>query len=301
MESEERPARVTSRAVRVRRRVVALANGLRLHAAFAGEGPVVVLIHGFPQTWYCWRHVIDLLAVDHFVVAPDYRGAGMSDRPMDGYDKRTMAADLHALVGELTDAPVEHVIGHDLGAMIAAAWAMDHPDLRSLTLVDAPVPGTDTWDTVASNPRVWHVAFHANVDLAARLVSGNERLYVEEFVRARIGDPSAFTSDDIEHYADAYRRPGALRAAFSAYAAIERDAAHNRERLRTLLDVPTLTVGGTLSTSGPLMAVAGAQVSSRHTNVTIDGAGHWIPEETPEAFVDAWRSWQRRLAEAPND
>ena len=277
----------------ITRRMVALPSGLRLHTAFGGAGPVVLLIHGFPQTWWCWRHVVDLLAVDHFVIAPDYRGAGLSDRPLGGYDKRTMAADLHELAAQLADAPVEHVIGHDIGAMVAAAYAMDHPELRSLALVDAPIPGTDTWARIASNPRVWHIPFHANVDLAARLVSGNERLYVEEFVRTRIGDTTKVSADDIELYANAYSRPGALRAAFSAYAAIEGDAAHNRERLATKLDVPTLTVGGTLSTSGPLMAAAGDEISTRHTNITIDGAGHWIPEEAPHALVDAWRGWVR--------
>lgn len=271
--------------------MVALASGLRLHVASAGHGPVVLLVHGFPQTWHCWRHVIELLAVDHLVIAPDYRGAGLSDRPLDGYDKRTMAADLAELVDLVAQAPVEHVIGHDIGAMVATAFAIDHPELRSLTLVDAPIPGTATWDRITANPRVWHLAFHANVDLATRLVTGNERIYVEEFVRVRIGDPAAITDADIDVYANALCRPGALRAAFSGYAAIAGDAVHNREALRTLLDVPTLTVGGTLSTSGPLMAAAGADVSRNHANTTVDGAGHWIPEEAPAELVGAWRRW----------
>lgn len=279
----------------VEQRMVALSSGLRLHAAVAGAGPVVLLLHGFPQTWHCWRHVIELLAVDHLVIAPDYRGAGLSDRPLIGYDKRTMAQDLIELVHEVTGRSVDHVIGHDIGAMVATAVAIDHADLRSLTLVDAPIPGTDTWDRIAANPRVWHLAFHANVDLAERLVTGNERLYIEEFVRVRIGNPAAISDDDLRVYEEAYRRPGALRAAFSAYAAIPHDAVRNRAALATPLQVPTLTVGGTLSTSGPLMAAAGAEVSTRHSNVTIDGAGHWIPEEAPGPLVDAWRAWQQQL------
>lgn len=280
----------------VRQQIVSLSNGVRLHTAVAGRGPVVLLVHGFPQTWHCWRHVIGLLAVDHTVIAPDYRGAGLSDRPLDGYDKQTMAADLAELVEQVAGAPVTHVIGHDIGAMVAAAFAIDHPELRSLTLVDAPIPGTDTWDRIAANPRVWHLAFHANVDLATRLVTGNERLYVEEFVRVRIGDPTTIPETEIEHYASALRRPGALRAAFSAYAAIAGDALWNREALRSPLDVPTLTIGGSLSTSGPLMAAAGAEVSRHHANVTVDGAGHWIPEEAPAELVDAWRQWLTGLA-----
>lgn len=289
-------ARVNAHEVRIDQRMVVLPSGVRLHTAVAGDGPVVVLIHGFPQTWRCWRHVIPLLARDHLVVAPDYRGAGLSDRPADGYDKHTMAGDLHDLVAAITDRPIEHVIGHDLGAMVAVAYALAHPDLHSLTLVDAPVPGTATWEPIASNPRIWHFGFHRNVDLAAQLVTGNERLYIEEFVRVRIGNAGAITSSDIDEYVRAYQRPGALRAAFSAYAAFDIDAAHNRAMLAEPLDVPTLTVGGTLSTSGPLMAATGAEVSRQHTNVSVAGAGHWIPEEAPEALVEAWRTWRARPA-----
>lgn len=277
--------------------MVSLPGGLRLHTAVAGDGPVVLLIHGFPQTWYCWRHVIPLLAVDHRVIAPDYRGAGLSDRPLHGYDKRTMARDLVELVRQVAGTTVDHVIGHDIGAMVAAALAVEHPELRSLTLVDAPIPGTDTWDRIAANPRVWHLAFHANVDIAQQLVSGNERLYIEEFVRVRIGDPSAITDDDLDVYAAAYRRPGALRAAFSAYAAIPDDALRHRASSADRLAVPTLTVGGSESTSGPLMAAAGDEVSTHHRNVTVEGAGHWIPEEAPNALVEAWRMWQQQLAD----
>jgi pimeloyl-ACP methyl ester carboxylesterase len=275
--------------------MVALPSGLRLHVASAGQGPVVLLIHGFPQTWHCWRHVIDLLAVDHLVIAPDYRGAGLSDRPLDGYDKATMARDLIEVVEKVAGTTVEHVIGHDIGAMVATSLAMQQPELRSLTLVDAPIPGTDTWDRIAANPRVWHLAFHANVDLAERLVTGNEQAYIDEFIRVRIGNPAAISSDSVREYVEAYRRPGALRAAFSAYAAIPLDAQQNRAVLKEPLAVPTLTVGGTLSTSGPLMAAAGAEVSTNTRNVTIDGAGHWIPEEAPVELVDAWRTWQDDL------
>ncbi len=274
--------------------MIVLPTGLRLHAAIAGTGPVVLLIHGFPQTWWCWRHVIPMLARDHLVIAPDLRGAGMSDRPIDGYDKHTMADDLHELAAAVTDQPVEHVIGHDLGAMVAVAYALAHRDIGSLTLIDAPIPGTDTWEPIASNPRIWHFGFHRNVDLATQLVTGNERLYIEEFVRARIGKAAAIGREEIDEYVRSYQRPGALRAAFSTYAAFDEDAAHNRALLAERLEVPTLTVGGTLSTSGPLMASTGAEVSSRHTNVSIPGAGHWIPEEAPAALVEAWRSWRGR-------
>lgn len=277
-------------------RMVALPGGLRLHTAVAGAGPTVLLVHGFPQTWWCWRHVIGLLARDHLVIAPDYRGAGGSDRPAAGYDKRTMAADLRALVVALTGAPPDHVIGHDLGAMVAAAYALDDPSLSSLTLVDAPIPGTSTWATIAANPRIWHFGFHANVDLAAALVTGRERLYIEEFVRVRIGRTAAVTAADLDEYARAYARPGALHAAFRAYEAFGADAEHNAPRLATPLDVPTLTVGGSLSTSGPLMGATGREVSRRHTDVRIEGAGHWIPEEAPAELVAAWRTWRASLA-----
>lgn len=114
------------------------------------------------------------------MIAPDYRGAGLSDRPLHGYDKQTMARDLVELVDDV------------------AGRTIDHADLASLTLVDTPRPGTTTWDRIAANPRVWHLACHANVDMAERLVTEHERVYIDEFVRVRMGDPTAITGDDLD-------------------------------------------------------------------------------------------------------
>lgn len=147
-----------------------------------------------------------------------------------------MGADLvelaHIITG--TDA-LAGVMGHDIGAMVAFAMAAQSDAIETLTLVDAPIPGTATWDIVASSPKIWHFGFHRTGALAARLVQGNERLYIEEFVRARIGRADAIDHDDIDRYAVEYQRPGAMRAAFACYQTFDEDADRNRAVLKRRL------------------------------------------------------------------
>jgi pimeloyl-ACP methyl ester carboxylesterase len=156
--------------------------GLRLHYVTAGEGSrTVALIHGFPQTWWEWHHVIPPLVSAGFrVVAPDYRGAGHSWRPLSGYDKRTMAEDVHRLLRQhlQIEGPVA-LVGHDIGLMIAYAFAQAHrEEVSHLVVVDALIPGTAVFDHIRNDPRVWHFAFHGARDVAETLVAGREREYL---------------------------------------------------------------------------------------------------------------------------
>ncbi|MCG8454828.1 MAG: alpha/beta hydrolase [Holophagales bacterium] len=263
-----------------------VADEVLLHTALDGEGPPVLLIHGFPQTWYAWRRVLPLLAGRFQVIAPDYRGAGLSDRPASGYSKHVMARDLRALVRSIGSEPVA-VVGHDIGAMIAYAYAAQFPDeVRSLTLIDAPIPGTKTWERVARSPKIWHFGFHATRDLAEHLVAGRERAYIWHFIRTRLGNASALSEEDVAVYTAAYSLPGALRSAFELYRSFEEDASDNAESVRAGLPMPVLAIGGGLTTSGPLMKETAAELSEEARAIVLQGVGHWIPEEAPDELVE---------------
>ncbi|MDT0341847.1 alpha/beta fold hydrolase [Streptomyces litchfieldiae] len=266
--------------------------GLRLHYATAGEGPAtVVLLHGFPQTWWEWRHLIPVLAAAGYrVVAPDYRGAGHSWRPAAGYDKRTMAADVHRLLtGHLGVRGPVALVGHDIGLMVAYAYAQAYRDeVTHLAVVDAPLPGTTVFDRLRGDPRVWHFAFHAARDVAELLVAGRERPYLQAFFDARVADPSAIGAADLDTYVTAYSAPGAMRAGFEVYRTFDQDAEDNRAALTAngKLTVPVLAVGGAISTTGPLIEEMMREVAENVTGLRVPGTGHWIPEENPAALAD---------------
>jgi pimeloyl-ACP methyl ester carboxylesterase len=267
--------------------------GLRLHYVTAGVGPrTAVLVHGFPQTWHEWRHVIPPLVDAGFrIVAPDYRGAGHSWRPAGGYDKRTMAGDIRRLVREhLGIADPIALVGHDIGLMVAYAYAQAYPDdVSHLVVIDAPLPGTAVFDRLRSDPRVWHFAFHGARDVAEMLVAGRERQYLQAFFDARIFDVSAITDDDLDLYASAYSAPGAMRAGFELYRAFDQDAADNRAALARngKLTVPVLAVGGEISTSGSVVEEMMREVADDVTGIRVPRTAHWVPEENPDAFVRA--------------
>ncbi len=267
--------------------------GLRLHYVVGGNATAtVVLIHGFPQTWWEWRDVIpDLLDAGFRVVAPDYRGAGDSWRPPTGYDKQTMARDIRTLVREhlAIDEPVA-VVGHDIGLMVAYAYAQAFRDeVTRLVVIDAPLPGTSVFDRLRCDPRVWHFAFHGARDIAELLVSGRERQYLQAFFNARIGDPSAIGAEDFDQYVSAYEAPGAMRAGFEVYRAFDRDAHDNRAWLKRngRLDVPVLAVGGDMSTSGVLMESMMQEVAGTVDALVLPRTAHWIPEEQPTTLTTA--------------
>ena len=262
--------------------------GLRLHHVTAGDGPrTAVLLHGFPQTWFQWQHVIPPLAgAGYRVVAPDHRGAGASSRPVAGYDKRTVAGDIRRLLREHlgVEGPVV-LVGHDIGLMVAYAYAQAYRDeVSHLVVVDAPLPGTEVFDRLRSDPRVWHFAFHGARDIAEMLVAGRERPYLQAFFNARtyvpIGDA------DLDVYVSAYSAPGAMRAGFELYRAFDQDASDNRAALERngRLTVPVLAVGGEISTSGALVEEMMREVAEDVTGVRVPRTGHWVPEENPEAF-----------------
>lgn len=267
--------------------------GLRLHYVTAGDGPrTMVLLHGFPQTWWQWRHVIPALVDGGLrVVAPDYRGAGHSWRPPGGYDKRTMADDIQRLLREhlAIEGPIV-LVGHDIGLMVAYAYAQAYRnEVSHLVIADAPLPGTAVFDRLRSDPRVWHFAFHGARDVPEMLVAGRERQYLQAFFNARCFDPSAIGDEDLDVYASAYSAPGAMRAGFEVYRAFDQDVEDNRGALahNGRLTVPVLAMGGEISTSGPVVEEMMREVAEDVTGVRVPRTAHWVAEENPEAFVRA--------------
>ena len=257
----------------------ATVHGLRLHYAIAGQGAPVLLIHGFPQTLQTWQGVLSGLAQHYTVIAPDYRGAGGSDRPAGGYDKHTMMEDLRGLVQQLGHQQLR-VVGHDIGAMIAYRYAAVHPDeVHQLVLMDAPIAGTAAMQQVRAMPKAWHVNFHNARDVAEMLVAGREREYLTMFFQARFSRPNGVPADDIAHYVAAYSAPGAMRAAFELYRAWDQDALHNQPLLASKLAMPVLVLGAESSASGRLLQTMADQIASQAHFALIRACGHWMCEE----------------------
>jgi pimeloyl-ACP methyl ester carboxylesterase len=269
-----------------------LEGGIALHYASAGAGGVpIILLHGFPQTWYEWRHLMPRLAqAGYYAIAPDYRGAGHSSRPLAGYDKRTMAADIRQLVREALkiSGPVA-LVGHDIGLMVAYAYAqMFRTDVSHLAVIDAPLPGTQVFDRLRADPRVWQFAFHSVRDIPEMLISGRERAYLRAFFDARLYNVDAIGDDELAHYVSALSAPGALRAGLELYRAFEQDIGDNRDLLAAngKLQIPVLAVGGAASTTGPMMAEMMREVADNVTEMRVPRAAHWIAEENPDALFD---------------
>ncbi len=256
-------------------------EGLKLHYVIAGAGEPLLLIHGFPQTWYEWKGVIDELAKNYTVIAPDYRGAGESDRPQTGYDKHTMMEDLRGLVHQLGFKRLR-VVGHDIGAMVAYRYAAVHPDeVRQLVLMDAPIPGTPQLDQVRTMRRAWHINFHAERDVAEMLVAGREREYLTFFFKSRFTTPDAISPEDRAVYIAAYSAPGGMRSGFEVYRAWDQDARDNKPYLANKLPMPVLVVGGEMSVSGPWLEIMTHEIASQGRFKLVRNSGHWLCEQNP--------------------
>jgi pimeloyl-ACP methyl ester carboxylesterase len=278
---------------RMRQGMAEVADGVRLHYRLSGEGPrTVLLLHGFPQTGHEWRAVTPALVAGGFrVVAPDYRGAGHSSRPPAGYDKWTLAGDVHALLRKVLHVEGPFVaVGHDVGAMIALAAAFRFRDeVSRLVLIDAPLQGTETMEGMRGDPRGWHVGFHGARDIAELLVQGRERAYLRYMLDVRVFDPSAIAAEDFEHYVAAYEAPGAMRAAFELYRAFEQDAADVKRALAAggKLGMPALSIGGAAGGLGAAMQPMLAELAEDGAHLAAPNAAHWVPEENPQFVADA--------------
>ncbi|MCX5401232.1 alpha/beta fold hydrolase [Streptomyces sp. NBC_00102] len=265
-------------------------DGLRLHAVTGGDGPPVLLIGGWPQTWYAWRDVMPALAREHSVVAVDSRGAGLSDKPDDGYDAGTLAADLVALMAALGYERFD-VVGHDIGTWTAYALAADHPErVGRLAVVEAVIPGVvpspPLFGPAALNQKLWQFGFNRLTELNEELVQGRERLFFGRQFAAKAATATAIPAYAVDVYVDAIAAdPRALRASFAYYRALDETIAQNERRSGTRLTLPVLAVGGELW-SGANAARTMRLAADDVTEVILDGCGHYPAEEQPERFTE---------------
>lgn len=263
----------------------AIANGVRLHYLIAGEGPPLVLLHGWPVSAEMWRRVIPALAAKRTVIAPDMRGSGHSDKPPSGYDKATLAKDAQALMSGLGFKRYA-VAGHDIGGMVAYALAAQfRAEVEKLIIVDIILPGIDPWDRVLTAPALWHYPFHAQRDLAEALIGGRERLYLEHFFRTRAWNPAAFGDAEIDFYARQMAGAGTLRGSLEYYRSFAEDVAANKGFAAERLAMPVLGIGG--ERLGPVVKATIENVATATQSVTIPRCGHWIVEERTPEFLAA--------------
>jgi pimeloyl-ACP methyl ester carboxylesterase len=267
-------------------------NGTKLHYVTAGEGPPVMLLHGWPQTWYEWRHVIDLLADDYQVVAPDFRGFGYSAKPAAGYDAATMAADLAALSDHLSLRDVT-VIGHDWGAVFGYVYAAKNPaQVRALGIVEMALPGVGVMEqAMAPAPQgnfLWHMGFQSVPDLPELLIAGKERPYLRWFFEHFAYDPSAITAADLDEYVSAITQVGALRAGLAVYQDFFASADQVSALAKTPLEIPVRAYGGEACLGGLTLAAAQA-VAPAATGGVIERCGHWAGEERPDVVASIAR------------
>ena len=265
-------------------------NGLRLHAVTGGDGPPLLLVNGWPQTWYAWREVMPALARAHTVIAVDSRGAGLSDKPDDGYDAGTLAADLVALMAALGHDRFD-VVGHDIGMWTGYALAADHPEqVGRLAVVDAIIPGLTPTPAVfspaAASQRFWHFGFNRLTDLNEELVRGRERLFFGYQFAKKAATPDAIPAYAVDVYVDAIvADPRGLQGSFGYYRALDETIAQNERRRKTRLTLPVLAVGGARY-SGAAAAETMRLAADDVTEVVVDDCGHYVAEEQPARFTE---------------
>jgi pimeloyl-ACP methyl ester carboxylesterase len=259
-------------------------NGTNLYVRIGGNGPAVVLLHGFGETGDMWAPLAAALARDHKVIVPDLRGMGLSDHPDTGYTKKNQAADL---IGVMDTLKVERtaLVTHDIGNMVGYALAAQFPArVTRWAVIDAPLPGIGDWDNITRSPLLWHFNFRGpDVE---RLVQGRERIYLDRFYNELSADPKRIDEQTREHYAKLYAKPRAMHDAFEQFGAFKQDAVDNKALLASggKLSMPVLAVGGEKS-FGSGMADELRFVASDVSAGIVPASGHWIMEENPQATI----------------
>ncbi len=260
-------------------------QGVKLHYLTSGHGAPLLLLHGYAETSLMWRPLMPSLAERFTVIAPDLPGIGDSGIPSDGLDMKAAAVRIHALMASLGFQKAE-VVGHDIGLMVAYAYAAVYPtETTKLVVMDAFLPGVAGWEAVYNNPGIWHFRFNGPTPEA--LVRGRERIYFDYFWNDFAADKTrSIPERDRKAYAAAYARPGRMKAGWAYFVSFNQAAKDFAQLARTPLTMPVLAIGGEKS----LGEVLGAQMKSVARDVTVivlKNTGHWILEENTRETTDA--------------
>lgn len=263
---------------------------VRLHAVTGGEGPPLLLLPGWPQTWYAWRLLMPTLAREYSVIAADPRGVGLSDKPATGYDTGTLAADAVGLMSALGHERFA-VVGHDVGMWIGYALAMDHPErVERLVLAEAMIPGLspspELFAAQGVVDRLWHFTFNRLSDLNEQLVEGRERLFFGWQFEHKAATPLPAHAVDVYVDAIAASRE-ALHASFGPYRELDTTIEQNIRRKEGRLPMPVMTIAGERSVAGLVAATIGPVAEHVHSHVMLPGCGHFPAEEAPDEVLAA--------------
>jgi pimeloyl-ACP methyl ester carboxylesterase len=266
----------------------ATVNGIQLHYVMGGEGDPVVLLHGWPETWYGWHKIMPALAKNYTVIAPDLRGLGDSSKPPSGYDGTTLAEDIYQLVTQLGFETI-YLVGHDIGTQVAYSYAAAHPmKVEKLAVMELTIPGF----APPGRMPLWWVIFHQTPGVPELLTEGKEKEYLSWFFQNLAFNPAAITQADIDKYASHYSAPGGMQAGFEHYRAFPQDAEQNMNYSKTNLTMPVLALGGGyIPTFGgnltmPTTIYGMKQLAQNVTGITVPNSGHFIPEEQPKFLVE---------------
>jgi pimeloyl-ACP methyl ester carboxylesterase len=263
-----------------------LVNGFLMHYVIGGEGDPIVLLHGWPETWYEWRRIIpELIANNYTVIAPDMRGLGDSEKPQTGYDTKTLADDIYQLVKKLGYSKI-YIVAHDWGGPVAYSYAAAHPEeVNKMIVLDTLLPGFGYEEAGDFSPNgIWHFSFNAVRDLPEKLIDGKEYVFLNWFYDLTYNQ-SAITQEDRNEYIKQYSKPGALRAGFEYYRAVFEDAEQNREYAKEKLMIPILAIGGEAAI-GNFTTTTFQMVANNVTGITLPNTGHFIPEERPNVLTN---------------
>jgi pimeloyl-ACP methyl ester carboxylesterase len=259
-------------------------NGTSIFVRVGGQGPAVVLLHGFADTGDMWAPLASVLVKDHTVIVPDLRGMGSSAHAESGYTKKNQAVDIAGVMDALKVQKAD-LVTHDIGNMVGYALAAQYPSrITRWVAIDAPLPGIGDWDTIVRSPMLWHFNFRGP-DME-RLVQGRERIYLDRFWNELSGDPKKIDEQTREHYAKIYAQPHHMHDAFEQFAAFNQDAIDNKELLAKggKLTMPVLGIGAEKS-FGKAQADDLRFVASNVTGEVLPNSGHWIMEEQPQAVT----------------
>jgi pimeloyl-ACP methyl ester carboxylesterase len=265
-------------------------DGVNLHYLKGGDGPLVLLVHGFGQSWYEWHQLMPLLAGTHTVVAVDLPALGLSEEPR-SYAGQDVAPLLYQFAKRFSPSAPFDLVAHDIGIWNTYPMVVAHqPDIRRLVYMEAPIPDDRLYQFPAFTPQgeslVWHFSFFSAGDLLPEtLVTGHERFFIEHFIKSHAADKAVFTPALLDLYGRSYAKPRTLHGSFEYYRALNETARRNKPLAATKLAMPVLAIGG--GGNGGLGKLEGDQLKEYATNVrgeVLPDCGHWLPEECPAAL-----------------